>query len=537
VTFAYDQAGRLRSATAGPDGTPQWSQQYGYDPFGNRSEVTAIGVAPDGNPMPPDGLSGLEYGRLRPDGLWRIDNRISTAGYAYDEAGNLTRAQRPDGSWHRYRYDSAGRLVTVTDDTGTPLESFTYGACRQRLETRDHQSGEVICHVWSGDQEVAAYRARKALMSWTRSSIHLGARLLCTFDLAQRKTGAHELVRYHHPDDLGTGLITSPGVADTLELATLPYGTLLRPSQQGDGTPTFTSYVRSSTTGLDYAVNRDYSAHLGRFLQPDPLGQAAMQAGDPATTNAYSYCRGDPVNLRDPNGLRWKTSTGCVSVDGGPWHCVTYVDYVDDDNWASTGAERLYGERRERPEVLADRLRGDNRAYDRLIRPWQGSGPRPTTWLDIIFGGYLLAVGTLLTAGMIGIGGGVGLGVSGVGAAGTVGASSLPPLVPGAVWSATIQTTAGSIPITASVSEATLIGAGATGSAVVLNNVAVNYAPGLANLTNQLGPRQMLQIFNAIIRHIATTTNYTYLKVDMFRVSGANPGREIHELYKLAGYR
>jgi hypothetical protein len=43
----------------------------------------------------------------------------------------------------------------------------------------------------------------------------------------------------------------------------------------GDDDERFTTYKRSLGTGLDYAVNRFYSAELGRFLQTkvDPIVQ------------------------------------------------------------------------------------------------------------------------------------------------------------------------------------------------------------------------------------------------------------------------
>jgi RHS repeat-associated protein len=73
------------------------------------------------------------------------------------------------------------------------------------------------------------------------------------------------------------------------------------------GTPTasntykFASTYRDSSSGLDYAVNRYYASGIGRFLSVDPVVGRATR---PQSWNRYTYVRNDPVNHRDPKGLR-----------------------------------------------------------------------------------------------------------------------------------------------------------------------------------------------------------------------------------------
>src|SRR5262249_55253015 len=101
TTYDYDTLGRLRQVSGGHLDPPLWSQRYTYDRYGNRTDVTASGTAPDGTPMPADGAGSLSFSTPLPDGRFRTDNRITFPGYAYDEAGNLTRTQRSDGTWQR----------------------------------------------------------------------------------------------------------------------------------------------------------------------------------------------------------------------------------------------------------------------------------------------------------------------------------------------------------------------------------------------------------------------------------------------------
>jgi RHS repeat-associated protein len=58
----------------------------------------------------------------------------------------------------------------------------------------------------------------------------------------------------------------------------------------------FTGRPWDSTTGLYYCRMRDYSPHLGRFLQPDPSGYIDGM-------NLYAYVGNNPLNWLDPWGL------------------------------------------------------------------------------------------------------------------------------------------------------------------------------------------------------------------------------------------
>jgi RHS repeat-associated protein len=72
-------------------------------------------------------------------------------------------------------------------------------------------------------------------------------------------------------------------------------------------------------TGLRTIDQRYYASTYGRFNTADPY-QASGGPSSPASWNRYSYTRGDPVNRRDPSGLR--DCLDCIGDDdggGGDW--------------------------------------------------------------------------------------------------------------------------------------------------------------------------------------------------------------------------
>jgi RHS repeat-associated protein len=117
--------------------------------------------------------------------------------------------------------------------------------------------------------------------------------------------GGGEATQFHHPDRLGTRLVTDPVAGTSFEQVSLPFGSPLNAESTGSTNRRFTSYDRSPTTGLDYAVNRHYDPQQGRFTQVDPIGMGAASVGDPQSLNMYAYCGNDPVNHIDPEGLFW----------------------------------------------------------------------------------------------------------------------------------------------------------------------------------------------------------------------------------------
>lgn len=294
--YEFDALGRLTKAKGGTTGT-LWNQTYTYDRFGNRTNVTASGTAADSSPIPLDGTPNLTY--------HNDTNRITTSGYDYDVAGNQIRGFAQDGTPLTYEYDAGNRIAVIkrTSD-GSAVQAFQYGSTNARLIDWDAAGtglNTFYCSV--GGTVMAEYiEYSQNNPTWTKSYTYLGDTQLATIT----PSGGSEVVEFSHPDRLGARLKTNQSAGTSVEQVHLPFGTALNAeSTLTNNNKRFTSYDRSPSTGLDYAMNRTYDNKLGRFTQIDPIGMSAIDLNNPQTLNLFNYCGNDPINHTDPDGLFW----------------------------------------------------------------------------------------------------------------------------------------------------------------------------------------------------------------------------------------
>ncbi len=250
----------------------------------------------------------------------RFLRRGSERCYGKLDAGILGirfRGQNASGVWQRFEYDAAGRLKKVLDDSSNLIETYTYGATRERLMT-ETSSGRTY-YVWGGQSVIAEYTETGSgtIPTFSKSYVYAGSRLL----MISYSSGVNE---FHHPDRIGTQLVTFGGSIGTVRQSTYPFGTLEQGPQSNQ---VFTSYDRSTNTGLDYAVNRTYSSGQSRFTQVDPIGMAAASIGNPQSNNMYAYVQNMPTDFVDPSGLN--AVGGDTRFGGGILWTLWYGNNVD----------------------------------------------------------------------------------------------------------------------------------------------------------------------------------------------------------------
>ncbi|WP_282947187.1 RHS repeat domain-containing protein [Cellulomonas endometrii] len=276
TTYAYDDANRLIGAdvTAGNGGQPAQSYDYTYDARGNR--LTAVG---------PDGTRSRTY---------NAGNQTTTAGFAYDGAGNLT----ADPEVGTMGYTAGDQLDSVAR-TGQTYEYLYAGIGNTELVAQTTPDGEYEYTLGRTDQ------LGQPLIEQVR---HGGETAYIEHDALGTPlslwTEAAETGLYVY-DNLGSPLAL---IADDNSTETVvefdPYGV---PEVLEDGagvgvafTPfLYTGGLNDRTTTWTLNGARYYDAYEGRWTQMDTLDAPL----DPANGNRYAYAANNPVNFTDPTGL------------------------------------------------------------------------------------------------------------------------------------------------------------------------------------------------------------------------------------------
>ena len=257
VNYTYDAVNRLvKAETTGAE----WGETFGYDGFGNLlSESPTKGTAP--------------YYNLVVDGG---TNRILTAGFAYDAAGNLTSNPLQAGMV----YYAENRMKQVGTDYGT---QYRYGADGQKvmkgpLSTLNPGYPDQFLLGLNKDAWVyvrdGAGRVRQVVRYRDKGSAGEDWVVEKEYDWFMGTGVLRGVSRYYDTwqarDRVGSVRAEIGGMYPGVVTATrsyFPYGQE-RGTGSGNGTWKFGTYWREGV--LDDASQRWYASGWGRFTSADP---------------------------------------------------------------------------------------------------------------------------------------------------------------------------------------------------------------------------------------------------------------------------
>jgi RHS repeat-associated protein len=275
TTYTYDELYRLTDVVYG-DGR---SQQFSYDPVGNRLSQTVNGVTTTYTYDIDDRLTSETTGGQT--STYTYDNNgnqltrsdiMGLTSYSYDSNNQMTAITLPDGSDWEFGYSPDGFRVYALYSPVTGAPQRTDFLLLGNSVLTDYQSNGRITHYLRGP--------------WTD-------------ELLGQETGGEWT--YNVQDDLGTLTVLTDATGAVLGRRSYDvFGQVLSQSGEWESRYGYTGREEIGDTGLMYYRARSYDTEAGRFTSVDPVFGSPQS---PQSLQRYNYVLNNPVNLRDPSGM------------------------------------------------------------------------------------------------------------------------------------------------------------------------------------------------------------------------------------------
>ncbi|MET9863673.1 DUF6531 domain-containing protein [Streptomyces smyrnaeus] len=353
--FDLDTMGRVTGVQA-----HGWTEKYAYDAAGNQSRAEA-----PAHPTP---------GERTHDGT--LVRRAGRTTYEHDAAGRLIRKTRKllNGQTRTWTcaWSAEDRLVSATNPSGEEWH-YSYDPLGRRI-SKSGPDGRSLVFTWDGTRVAEQTAEDGATTTWDYGPGTHHPIAQTTRDPLVRAPAFHAIVT----DTVGapTELLTPEGALAWQSRTTL-WGTPL-PSPTGtvDCPLRFPGQYADPETGLNYNYFRYYDPETARYLTPDPLGldpapNHQLYVENPCTSS-------DPLGLaKCPNEVRAEFS----SLRKGSTSRTRLVDTPEElrnlfDKWAE-GAEKLPARGPKVPEVY--------KLEDGTVVQWRTSSTSGGETIDMIY--------------------------------------------------------------------------------------------------------------------------------------------------------
>ena len=264
---------------------------YAYDRYGNRWQ-TALQSGYNFNPT-----------------YSTTSNHITSSGYAYDAAGNMT-----NDAFHTYKYDAEGNILQVD---GGSTATYVYDVLNQRIHLQTASATTEFIYDYAG----------RRVSSWLPPS-NYGSEGRIYWDgqqVAYRSTDG--TTYFDHQDVLGTERVrTNYAGSVGSSYVSLPWGDGYTATVNSSGADQdnehFAGLERDAESGTEHAQFRNYTSNQGRWLVPDQY-PGSYDVTNPQSMNRYAYVLNNPMSMVDPSGLFTLPTGPCdpdvSDCDPGPY--------------------------------------------------------------------------------------------------------------------------------------------------------------------------------------------------------------------------
>ncbi len=267
ATYTYDTVNRLTSGVA--TGSVAYNLTFSYTiPDGSTGQYGNMSCVTNGQT---NGLcANLSFNAA--------NNQITTSGYKYDAAGNLTK-DPSNLTAHTYQWDAEGRVASV--DSGSTW-SFTYNALGHRVQWA--YPGGTYQHFFDpqggwlgvlGNYDIVRFADRYLVTYWGNNTV------------------------FNHVNNVdSTRMLTNPTGAAAEDMLFYPWGDVWQ--SWGGGGYNFAGLpIRDLTTNTDLTKARVFGPNFGRSFSPDPGPWILV---NPQSYNAYTYGLNNPARYSDNGG-------------------------------------------------------------------------------------------------------------------------------------------------------------------------------------------------------------------------------------------
>jgi RHS repeat-associated protein len=332
ATFAYDDLGRLSTASLALPQQSPLDLSYAYDPIGNLTLID--GASLQGDLRLEDGArqsygrtvsatcagapSPLPHAVTARTVLTALPATTTVDPRCYDAAGRLLRSvDSVRNSIATYHYFARGKVRSIVDRDGE--SRYLYDGDGERV-SKVEPDGETQLMVGPSYREMfqAGVPARSAAFEaiYSSAGTPVARRVLSRANAAQPVTTGPTDLNWFVLDSLGGTLFVTNAQGQEVAGSRAfyrPYGGFVNraqpPAGDASGHRQFTGKELDSTGLYDFGA-RLYDPLTGQFTQPD---NAELGLG-PQAQDRYSYTLDNPLRYVDVNG-NWPTDTHNNIID------------------------------------------------------------------------------------------------------------------------------------------------------------------------------------------------------------------------------